>query len=44
MHTVYSAVVAVILLFPWSLVALMAVGALRERQKMHVRVRVRRQA
>ena len=44
MSTVYSAVVAVILLFPWSLVTLMAVGALRECQKVQARVRVSRRA
>ncbi len=35
----YSIVVATILLFPWVMVALMAVGNLFEQRKVRVRVR-----
>lgn len=41
MGTLYSSVVVIILLFPWSVVGLMVVGALWERGKVRVRVRVR---
>jgi hypothetical protein len=33
MESLYSVVVTVILLFPWSLVGLMVAGALRHRRK-----------
>ncbi|HSC71208.1 MAG TPA: hypothetical protein VLH58_07640 [Candidatus Methylomirabilis sp.] len=37
MGTVYATIVAVILVFPWSLVALTLAGALMERRKVRVR-------
>jgi hypothetical protein len=37
----YSAVIGVLLLFPWSLVGLMIMGALWERARVRARIRVR---
>jgi hypothetical protein len=38
----YNTVVGALLLFPWSLVGLMIVGALWERRKVRARARVQR--
>ncbi|MEE9124061.1 MAG: hypothetical protein V3U14_06165 [candidate division NC10 bacterium] len=37
----YNSVVLGLLLFPWSLVGLMVVGALRERRKVRAHARIR---
>lgn len=39
MGVMYSIVVTAILLFPWTMVALMAVGKVMEQRKVRVRVR-----
>lgn len=36
----YSAVIGTLLLFPWSVVGLMIVGALWERRKVRARARI----
>lgn len=37
----YNAVIGCLLLFPWSVVGLMIVGALWERRKVRARARIR---
>ena len=38
MESLYYKVIWAVLLFPWSLVGLIALGALRQRKKAHARV------
>ena len=42
-EAVYATIVAVILIFPWSLVALTLAGALMERRRVRVRLRATRE-